>query len=181
MFRCCTSRVGKIYHLKKHSLWSFVLRCTPCFPSKVVNCHSSMWSIFGTLNFGDLGDPVIFCNLECVEHHPSHISKKKFILSLTFQSHKLSFVFHLLGPHLLHSPPPWNLAWEARRHRLLESDAWSWGLPGLGTYKLVISVNPALKITTCAGFSDNFQLINSEKHWKSYNIGHCSQGDFQAR
>lgn len=135
MFRCCTSRFGKIYHLKKHWPWSFVLRRTPRFPSKVVNCQSSMWTIFVTLYFRDLGEPLSFCNLECVEeHHPSHMSNTNFNLSPSFQSHKLPFAFHLLGLHLLHNPPPWNLAWVARRHRLLESGAWSWGLPGLGTY-----------------------------------------------
>ena len=131
--------------------------------------QSSMWSNV-TLCFGDLGEPVIFCNLEWIkEDHPTTTSARHIRIFQLVSNHiQVLFGVHVLGLRLLHNPPPWNLAWEARRRHLLESDPWSWGSSGLDTCRHVVSVSPALTITRCADFSGNFQLINSEKHWKSY-------------
>ena len=133
MSRCCTSKFGKIYHPRNHSP-SFLLHCFPCSPSKVENCPK-FHVIDVTLCFGDLGEPVIFCNLEWIkEDHPTTTSTRHIrIFQLVSNPIEVCFGVHVLGLRLLQNPPPWNLAWEARRRHLLESDAWSWGWRGLDT------------------------------------------------
>ena len=129
--------------------------------------QSSMWSMLHYVLVTWVSQWSFATWNESKKTHPTTTSARHTRIFQLVSNHiEVLFGVHVLGLRLLHNSPR-NLAWEASHH-LLESDPWSWGWSSLDTCRHVVSLSPALNITRCEDFSGNFQLINSEKHWKSY-------------